>query len=190
MVSNTEEFSTVAGPSTPGAFAVGVFPLIPSQLNWLGGLASSFSKFRWNRLRLFYLPAVGTSASGRVASSLIYDGADLLPTKMAALIAGYRATFGPVWAGQSGFDSSNPFAVHSDMVHLDLDCSKLAKRYYPYTTNANYVGLSASDKNIYSPAELLVGSEGITTGTSVNVGSFYVSYEIELLEPVAPVLNG
>lgn len=178
------------GPATTGAFSAAVFPLIPAQLNWLGGLALSFSKFRWNRLRVFYLPAVGTGSSGRIASSLIYDGADVLPTKMSALIAGYRATFGPVWAGQSGFDSTNPFANHSDMVHLDLDCSKLAKRYYPYTSATNYAGLSTSDKNIYSPAELLVGSEGITTGTSTNVGSFYVSYEIELLEPVASTVNG
>lgn len=190
MVCNTEEFVTVLGPSTSGAFTTAITPIIPSTCSWLGGLASSFSKFRWNRLRIFYLPAVGTSTSGRVASSLLYDAVDTTPAKMSQLIAGYRATFGPVWAGQSGFDSSNPFANHSDMVHLDLDCSKAGKKYYPYTSVTNYNGLSSSDKNIYSPAELLVGSEGVTLSSGSSVGSFYVTYEIELLEPIASAVNG
>nr|QUE49159.1 MAG: putative coat protein [Hubei sclerotinia RNA virus 1-WX] len=189
MVCNTESGPDVASSSTSLGFNTATVPLIPTNFTWLRGVALSFSKYRWNRLRLFYLPAVGSSTAGRVASSLIYDGADLTPANLAAIIAGNRSTFGPVWAGQSGFDSSNPFANHSDMIHLDLDCSKLDKKYYPTTTLSNYNGLSSSDKNIYCPASLLVGADAIVATAAV-VGSFYITYEIEFVEPVASPING
>jgi hypothetical protein len=188
IVSNSEELTQVISSSTANGFTSVTVPLVPSQTNWLKGVASSFSKFRWIRLRVFYIPAVGTSISGRIAASLVYDGADLAPSSVSNIIAGFRATFGPVWAGQSGFDSSNPFTGHSDMVHLDLDCSRSAKRYYPYIGLAAYNALSSADKNIYNPATLLIGSDGIA-GVSSTVGSFYLSYEVELLEPVAVGIN-
>lgn len=189
MVCNTESFGDVVSSATANQFNTATLPLIPVSPTWLRSIALSFSKFRWNRVRLFYLPAVGSSTAGRTAASLIYDGGDLSPANLAAIIAGNRATFGPVWAGQSGFDSSNPFSNHSDMIHLDLDCSKLAKRYYPITTLTNYNGLSSSDKNIYCPASLLSGVDGVAT-TTTTVGSYYITYEVELLEPVASPING
>lgn len=187
IVSNTEELSSVVTSATALAYSVKTAPLIPGNMLWLGGVSRSFSKFRWIKLRLFYLPVVGTTTAGRIAMSLLYDGTDLAPASMSAIIAGNRATFGPLWAGQSGFDSTNPFANHSDMIHLDLDCSKLSKRYYPFTTGESYNALDLPDRTIYSPADVVVGTEG--AATSQTVGSLYVSYEIELLEPVTYSVN-
>lgn len=188
IVCNTEELIQAKAPATTLEFTSSTVPLIPSRTAWLSSVARSFSKFRWVKLRVFYLPAVGTATSGRLATSLVYDANDLAPSSMTQVIAGFRATFGPVWAGQSGFDSTNPFSNHSDMVHLDLDCSKLSKRYYPYTTFENYAAMSSTDKTVYAPAELLTALEGVVVGNSV-VGSFYISYEIELVEPVAAGIN-
>lgn len=189
IVCNTEELTTVTSSATSGNFVSGTSFLIPSLVPWLNGIASSFSKFRWTRVRLFCLPAVGTGVSGRLAFSLLYDTNDNSPSNMRQIISGNRATFGPVWAGQSGFDSTNPFANHSDMVHLDLDCSKLGNRFYPYATQTSFQAMSATDKNIYSPAQVIVANEGVTAVSSV-IGSIYISYEVELLEPVATGING
>nr|QKS69554.1 capsid protein [Erysiphe necator associated sobemo-like virus 4] len=189
MVCNTEELISAKSSDTTLSFTASTTPLIPSQASWLAGVARSFSKFRWCKLRVSYLPAVGTGIAGRLAASLVYDANDLSPSTMAQVIAGYRATFGPVWAGQSGFDSTNPFSNHADMVHLDLDCSRLGKRYYPYTTLTNYTAMSLTDRTIYAPAELLTAIEGVVATGSV-VGSFYISYEIELVEPIAATVNG
>lgn len=188
IVCNTEEMLPLVSSGTANAFSVNTSAIIPSRAPWLAGVAASFSKYRWTRVRLFYLPAVGTTTSGRLAMSLIYDATDLSPTSMAQVISGYRATFGPVWSGQSGFDSTNPFSNRSDMVHLDLDCSRFGKKYYPYTTLTNYLAMTATDKTIYAPAEILVACDGVAAVTST-VGSIYISYEVELVEPVASGIN-
>jgi len=187
-VCNTETFVPVAASATIGAFSSASVPLIPARFSWLGAVASSFSKWRWLRLRILYLPTVGTTTTGRVGICLGYDTNDTVPGNMDQIIAGNRATFGPVWAGQSGFDSSNPFAARSDMIHLDVDVNKFDKPYYPYCTAVSFNAMSSTDKNIYSPAGIDLGLDNVGTAL-LTVGTLYASYEVELLEPVASVIN-
>lgn len=187
VVCNTEALSSLTSSSTASGFATATSLLTPSTFGWLNGVSSSFSKFRFMRVRYFYLPIVSTAASGRVALSLAYDSNDSVPTSATQVIAGNHATFGPVWAGQSGFDSTNPFG-RSDMIHLDVDTSRFDKRYYPYATAANLAAMNAVDKNIYVPCELISSMDANPT-VSQTTGQLYVSYEVELIEPISTSIN-
>lgn len=187
VVINTESIGTVSSSATVSGFTSVSTSLIPANLPWLAGVASSFSKFRFIRARVFYLPTVGTTTGGNIALSLLYDTNDLAPSNISQVISGNRATFGPVWAGQSGFDSSNLFG-RCDMIHLDIDVAKFDKKYYPYVTYADYSGFTASVKNVYCPVEILTGMDGVATA-SLTLGRLYCSYEVELIEPVASAIN-
>lgn len=137
---------------------------------------------------MFYLPNVNTGVNGRVAMGLAYDTSDNVPTTVDQLVTMNRATFGPVWAGQSGFDSSNPFASRMDLIHLDLDTSRASKPWYNYATAASLTAMTnAVDKGTFVPAILTVGADSGTT--ALTTGSVYISYEIELIEPTFAVGN-
>lgn len=185
VVTNTESFQTVALP-TSGATVV-TKSIVPSACSWLAGVASSYSKYRWRKLRIFYIPAVSTATNGRLAMGLSYDPLDTAPTTVDQIVSMNRATFGPVWAGQSGFDSSNPFANRMDLVHLDLDVSKASKPWYNYATTSTLAGLSPVDRGIYLPAILNLGADSGTA--AMTTGSLYISYEVELTEPTFTVGN-
>lgn len=155
--------------------------LVPSAFPWLRGVASSYSKYRWKRLRVFYITAVSTTSEGRVAMGYTYDQSDDLTPGMTAIISMNRSTFGPVWSGQGGFDTANPFMSRPETIHSDLDSSKAEKAWYPYISAEKFEPLTPTQKQQYTPAIL---NYGVDKGTvQKTVGSFYVSYEIELIEP-------
>lgn len=174
IVSHTEALEPVVQTTT----LTKRIALVPSALPWLRGVAGSYSKFRWRRLRVFYLTQVSTNNDGRVALGFNYDDEDALPESVSALTSLHRASFGPVWSGTQGFDSANPFRP-SDLVHCDLDASRASKPWYPYATATQLT--EAESANPYSPAYLNVGIDGATANKTV--GTLYVTYEIELIEP-------
>lgn len=180
VITNTESFGAV---DTNGAFTASRNALTPSSLPWLSKVAAAYSKFRWKRLRVFYLTQVSTTAEGRFAMGLTYDQLDTIPTNLNQIISLNRATFGPVWSGQGGFDATAPFQAKPGMVCLDVDTARFAKPWYPYVTTAQLTDLPADTQGSYVPASLVSGTDG-TVGTKV-VGSVYVTYEIELIEPTA-----
>lgn len=178
-VTNTEAFT----PVTSGATAALVVrtALVPCAMAWLSRIAGAYSKYRWKRLRIFYLTQVSTSTEGRFAMGLSYDPIDNVLGTVDQVVSLNRSTFGPVWAGQGGFDSGNPFAPKNGLVCLDLDTTKLAKPWYNYATQENLAAMDNAERGVYVPALLSIGLDGIA-GTKT-VGSIYVSYEIELIEP-------
>lgn len=174
IISHTEALQAV----TQSASVTSRIPLVPAGLPWLRGVAASYSKFRWRRLRVFYLTQVSTNNDGRVAVGFNYDSEDALPADVSALTSLHRASFGPVWSGTQGFDSANPFRP-TDLVHCDLDASRASKPWYPYATAAQLT--DAESANPYTPAYLNIGVDGATADKTV--GTLYVTYEIELIEP-------
>lgn len=184
---NTEAFTPVVTSGTAGSPACASTSVCPFNFAWLNGVASSFSKYRWKRLRFTYVTQVSTSIDGRVAMNLTYDQKDSAPATLAQVIAGYKSTFGPAWAGGDGM-ISNSFENRAGSVHLDVDTSRLDKRYYPYITLSGYNGLTSPDGNIYCGVFLDYGSDG-SSSTSKTLGTIYATYEVELIEPIAPALQ-
>lgn len=178
IITNTESLGPVSG--TTSASITRNF-LIPANMPWLSRVASAYSKYRWRRLRVFYLTQVSTSTEGRFAMGLSYDPIDPLLTTVTEIVSLNRSTFGPVWAGQAGFDSSSPFAQKSGLVSLDLDTSKLSKSWYNYATDAAITAMDAGERTAYVPALISSGTDGLAA--TKTVGSIYVAYELELIEP-------
>lgn len=179
IITNTESFGSV---DTNGAFTASRNALTPSAMPWLSRVAAAYSKYRWKRLRVFYLTQVSTTAEGRFAMGLTYDQLDALPTTLNQIISLNRAAFGPVWSGQGGFDATSPFQTKPGMVCLDVDTNRFAKPWYPYATTAQLAALPVDTYGSYVPTSLVSGTDGTKAGAAV-VGSVYVSYEIELIEP-------
>lgn len=186
LISNVESLGSVTTSSTAGAASFSVSDLYPGNFGWLSALALSYSKYRWRRLRIFYVPSVSTNVNGRIAFSLKYDTADNVPTTMGQVIASNRAIFGPLYAGTGSLDSSKPFGA-TGLMHTDVDCTNFDKTWYQ-VGNASSVGaLSGVDRNMYIPVSILVGVDGAPA--SQTVGFFYAAYEVELIEPIATILN-
>lgn len=149
-------------------------PLIPISFPWLSGLASSFSKWRWNSLKVFYVPYCGTQTSGRFAMGFNYDDQDVNITTIAQIAQLYNAVTMPVWG-----DGTRPVCVN-------LDTSKLALKYYLYATPGTFNALDPSVRNSYCPAYLQVGTDA---GIAGSVGAVMVEYDVELIEPIPASLN-
>lgn len=186
LVSNVESLGSITTGSPAGAAGFTVFDLYPGNLGWLSGLALSYSKYRWRRLRIFYVPSVSTSVSGRIAFSLKYDTADNIPTTMGQVIASNRAIFGPLYAGTGSLDSSKPFGA-TGLMHTDVDCANFDKSWYQVGSTTAVGGLSGVDRNMYIPVSILAGVDGAPA--SQTVGFFYAAYEVELIEPISFSLN-
>jgi len=185
VICHTEALTAIAPTST--TFAKTAIAMIPANFPWLKGIANSFSKFRYRKLRVHYLTQTSTATPGRIAMSWGYDAKDIPATNISQIISTYGSTFGPVWSGSGGFDSSRPFSTSTGM-HTDLDVKKAEKPYYPFINQVGFDGIADEhDKNQYCPAYLFVGHEGAPAGT---IGSLYVSYEVELVEPIASELQG
>jgi hypothetical protein len=52
--------------ATSTAGSTGMFPFNPCSLNWLAGIAKSYSKYRVHKLTFSYLPQVATTQGGYV----------------------------------------------------------------------------------------------------------------------------
>lgn len=112
---------------------------------------------------------------------LTYDPLDAPLTEVGQVIALNRSTFGPVWSGQGGFDSSNPFSNKQGLICLDVDTTKLSKAWYNFASAAQIAAMDKVDQASYVPALLSVAADGLAADKII--GSVYATYEIELIEP-------
>lgn len=182
---NTEAYANISLPAT-GSTTTLVPAILPASLPWLSATALSYSRYRFLRYRLWYLPSVGTNVSGRIAMSQSFDFNDTVPTTVSAIIVGSHASFGPVYGGNGSFNFNNPFG-NSTLIKTDFDVSRGtgSKPFLPVTTVDKFNALSPSDKLLYSPGQIIIGTDGSASASAITCGSVYVSYEIELMDPVA-----
>lgn len=194
IVCNSEVVGTVA-LAAAGAFQFASLNLIPTNCPWLGGNtatgpAGSFSKWRWLRLRVVYVPTVNTTSSGRFAIGVSYDNGDTAATTVTQVQSMYDSTSAPVWAGWEGasllHDLNKPISSVSGAVSLDIDVTRFDKLWYPFIQVGVFNGLNTTDKNSYSPCQLFIASSGGVVGA---VGDIHLSYEVELIEPMPPAIN-
>lgn len=185
VITNTEQFAVISLAASGGFTEVNL-PLLPTKFSWISNTALSYSKFRFRRVRVWYLPAVGTTTAGRIAMSQSSDYADNSPTSCASIIVGSGSAFGPVYGGGGGFSMSNPFG-NSQLLHTDFDMGKSGKPWYPVISASVFDSLLFADKNIYSPGQVFVGTDSGTA--AVVCGELYISYEIEFADPIAPAVQ-
>lgn len=189
VVSNTELFATVSGAAA-GVFNLTRTFLIPGFMPWVSGVSINFSKWRWVRLRLIFVPSCSTATSGTITMSLGYDNTDTTPGGIAAAQAAYRSETFPPWGGVGGIGALNDASFTSkppQSVIVDVDTKRLTLPWYPYTNTPQFLSLTGADRNAFNPAYLDIGQLGVSS-TAV-VGSIFAKYEIELIEPISATIN-
>nr|QXV86580.1 capsid protein [Solemoviridae sp.] len=170
--------------------SINLIPCIPGRLPWLGHQAAGWSRWRWINVRYTYIPAAPTSIQGTVAMGFIYDYMDGVPSGVPEMSSLSGFTTGAVWSGSAGsaYLSSYTNERIKGAVSTTLEIRDRAKRWL-YITRTQLDGLeSATDKNIYVPARLVIAMTN-STENRANVGTIYVTYEVELIDTISPRLN-
>jgi hypothetical protein len=189
IVQNTE---VLASLNTSAAFTLSTHPLIVGNPTWLRGVAGNFSRFRWRRLRVIYIPACPTSTTGQIAMGLSYDAGDAAATGIDQIQAMFHSVSGPFWAGFEGTGllggAQRPIGSLPGAMALEVDCERISQTYWRFITLTGYNSLGSSDKDVFLPAQLFVGRSG---GPAIDVlaGNLYLQYEVELVEPIPTLLN-
>lgn len=129
--------------------------------SFIGNLARSFEKYKWNRLRVIYYPRVSTGLAGQciLASQRSVSEPGLQPesgTFLQRVMTQGNATMGPLWLQNA----------------IDIDCSADWKLLDPATT-------SDLDDTIHE--ELQVYTQ---TATSGQVGYLMAEYSVSFREPI------
>lgn len=127
----------------------------------LGNLARSFERYRWNRLRVHYVPKVATTATGQVilCSSRSVSEPNLAGEQgnfLQRAMSQGNAAFSPLWTPS----------------YIDIDCDASWKLVDPTTT-------ADLDDNIHE--ELQVYTQVSVPG---QVGYLFAEYDISFKEPI------
>jgi len=93
-VSREELVQVVA--TTPGGVASGAIQLHPNQFIWLKGLAASFDRAVWLKVRLNWRSFVGTGTDGNICYACDWASSDWTPTRDKVLAISPVADH-PVW---------------------------------------------------------------------------------------------
>nr|UHS72387.1 MAG: putative coat protein [Betanecrovirus sp.] len=178
-VSHCEPFTTVSLTAL-GVLSYVTLPLIPSFVPWLNGLAGNFGKWRWTRLKVYYVPSCPTTTQGEMALGYYYDEQDAIAASLIQVASMDKGvTFAPWMGGPSnGTDSVNLVSVPS----------QFDKPRYIYLGNAAFTALTSTDKNQYCPIVLAIASQGSTAAVPI-AGRIWVDYTVELFDPIVAGIN-
>lgn len=189
VVTNTERLLSILTVAAAGAGTRS--DLTPSNLTWLNGVAVNYSKWRWLKLHLVYVPACPTATLGSLAFAYSYDTNDAIAgITMEMVQATYKSVTTPVWGGfsGSGIMNSDTWTHPPGSVVMELDTKRLDKPWYKYATATQLVAMSAVEQDAYIPASLFRFAEGGPAVVAL-AGYIMAKYEIELIEPVSATLN-
>jgi len=154
---NSTTFSVVNGLAT-NTYAVN--PVQPSTFPWLHTLALSYDKFQIHKLKLHYIPIVGSNVSGRVALFHDPDSQDLGPYDRTELGSYECVAETAPW-------SSVTLSIKTDNVIRFVD------------------DVSSSDVRLVDFGRVgFVSYAGADNSTGL--GDVFIEYEIELINPQPP----
>ncbi len=191
-VVNTEVFGT--GVNSQANFGTVEVRLAPATIGgWLSTLATCYSKFKWHRLRVIYVPSCSTSLAGSLHIGLQYDITDALPTTVSQMSMLDRYVTGPVWSGYQVAPALQRFgmALPPGSLAVDVPTGQFAKKWYPVASASQITSqttISSALGNEFVPVRAIVGSaDGPSSG--VAAGRIYLQYDVEFIEPDAPATN-
>lgn len=178
-ISHCEPFAT-ATLTALGVLVNASIAMIPTAFPYLAGIATNFGKFRWRRLRIYYVPSCPTTTQGEVVMAQVFDTQDATAFSYVECSGMSDSVAFPPWAG------GPPIGPGS--VGTDVDCSKFDKPRYDVVTLTTYNALTTSDKNNYTPVRWVYASQGSTAAVTI-AGRFWAAYTVELLNPIPPTTN-
>nr|QDH87102.1 MAG: hypothetical protein H4Rhizo433487_000002 [Riboviria sp.] len=181
---------------------------IAANFPWLGSVSGNFAKFRFKFLRFIYVPRCPSTTPGSVYLYFSYDPKDIAPASLAQVAASESSVIGNSWYG----GPINPDSAFSkgltlrDNIYLDVDCTRFTQPWYYVRANDNAtsntvtligtatggngtlaINSGATYEYTARPGTIYYGSDGVTNG--VVAGTIYMSYAVELYEPIAAAVN-
>lgn len=165
-IHQTERIGNVtSNGTTAGAFKADVFNINPANTTtfpWLSGIAALFDKYKFHKLRFFFINNSPTSIAGNVTMAVDFDTLDSAPANGVAMsnLAKF-ASFAP-WKSEE----------------LVIPVNRPSNNSWLYTAGTIPVG---ADAKTYNLGNFIISTEGITT-TSYLAGYLCVEYDVELLD--------
>lgn len=141
--------------------STGHVDLIPSSFSFLKGIAKSFDRLKWNNMRVFYKPAVGTVYGGLVSYGVDWDFSTTAELKRPAI---------------SGLTPNYSLAAHADSEKspLVLPSRRIQSRLW-YSPN------SGTEYKDMGPGKLMWAVDGMSADKSdVTVGELWVAYSVTM----------
>nr|AIR95672.1 coat protein [Olive mild mosaic virus] len=187
IVVNTELVANITLAAV-GAFSFTAQPLIPSFGSWLASIADLYSKWRWIRCSVIYIPKCPTTTQGSVVMAIVYDAQDTVPTTRTQVSQCYQSITFPPYAGYGGASALNSNSSGGESLVSTLDTNRVDKKWYSTIGNAAFTALTSIDKNQFCPATALIAGDGGPVAATA-VGDVFMRYEIEFIEPINPTIN-
>lgn len=170
MIVSHKEFFVDVQSST--AFTVSSHFINPGNqllFPWLSKIAMGFEFYRFRKLKFYYVTSTNTSNVGSVMSAFDYDPTDAVPDGKAAMMDIHGAKRCSVW--QSLEDHFSP---------------ALASKYNFYLVRSLIDSTPFPDPD-RDCAMWFAATQG-QLAAGLDLGEFYVEYEVELFNPQAPIL--
>lgn len=151
------ELVTSISVSTGQTSASGVTPIKPSSFMFLKNIANSFDRSRWNSMKFFYKPAVGTTFGGLVSIGVNWDYVTAATTREKVVSLTPSATTA-AWQDSE----KNPMVLPSNRLQSRL--------WYQH---------NVSDADIETgPGRLHWAATCTKTGADTVLGEIWVTYDI------------
>lgn len=140
--------------------STGMIDLIPTSFSFLKSLSASFDRLKWNKLRVYYKPAVGTVYGGLVSYGMDWDFATN-PSNRESVASLTPSVTCAAWQD-------------TESKALMLPTNRLQSRawYLPNTDDAKPL-----DKG---PGRLLWGATGKKESTVTVLGEIWVEYSVTM----------
>jgi hypothetical protein len=165
---------------------------VPTPFPWLRNIAASYSKYRFRKLIISWVPYVGTTVNGFVQIASVYDAEDalnLVTTPGEQPISSQpEYAVGPLYAGNSIRTTDEGGVSSSNWLGVEFNCRKMTdnftKWFYvdPALTLTNAPGDTARLNQCVGSYVVFQYVNG-TPATINGAGAFYVSYDIEFTQP-------
>jgi hypothetical protein len=180
VVSHSEPFFGVA-LTAAGALNFNRAAIIPAVFPYLAGIASNFSRYKWRRLRIYYVPSCPTSTQGEVALGTVDSFEDANAATFVQVATMSHGISFPPWGGTI---DRGP-----DAITLDIDCNRFEKPRYNYVATTQFNSYSNPEKDSVTPILLCLATQGSTAAVTI-AGRVWISYTIELIDPIPAGVNG
>lgn len=167
IISHSEYIAGVNGSTTYTATTYNANPGLSSTFPWLSSVADNYAKYRFRRLSFLFVPSTGTNTAGRIALAFNVNAIQPAPPSKGGLFSITPNDEEAVWA-ECAITKSN-------------FTEDLFIRQFNLTNTSTTAG--TGDLKTYDCGKLIVATDlGASTAA---IGELYVSYEVELKDPIA-----
>lgn len=151
--------------TTAGAFKADSYIINPANSTtfpWLSSIAALFDKYKFHKLRFFFINNSPTSIAGNVTMAVDFDTLDSVPATGVAM------------SNLAKFTSFAPWKAEE----LVIPVNRPSNNVWLFTAGSVPSG---ADAKTYNLGNFLISTEGITT-TNYLTGYLCVEYDVELLD--------